>query len=163
MRFAHALVALLPLLGSALVAARGAPKPLTHVTCAEYDAFVTQNVEWEKNGSLEHIDPGPKEAGLYKMGHKTIKRDQNRKGRRYDLFKYTFFVGVGKAAGDVLYVQADRKYGEGLGQQFLVNFRDVNDSSKILKQYWIKPNERCTIKSPFAAAAVGKITVWSRI
>lgn len=44
----------------------------------------------------------------------------------------------------VLYAQADRKDGEGMGQQFRVNFWGDN-KDKPLASYWVYPQERCVI------------------
>ncbi|UZJ55681.1 hypothetical protein CBS101457_005001 [Exobasidium rhododendri] len=101
----------------------------------------------------------------------TLDRDASKDGNieRFDYIRveksstaytYTIRAGAGQAQGSTLFVEAERTYGKGTGQQFKVNFERLDSS--ILKSYWITANVRCTIASPFPAYLLGRITVQAR-
>lgn len=173
MRFSTTLAIIIPFVACStfvnkVAAERKIDKKLT---CLEYDENYaeTKGTHWEENGSLRwNFSPkiGDKDYGdILFSESKRIVRDMGRKWNPNDEFWYTLSAGTGKAVGSELWVQCERAKGEGLGQQFKVNFlsKSKDPKTNVLKSYWIMPNQRCKIPSTFAADQVGKITVDSVI
>jgi hypothetical protein len=143
------------------------------VECAEYNSFIDKGIDWKLAQDIEtHRDvpesvlegEAKEEGGLYKTAYLHSNIPQAGKGgEQEDHYMYSFHFGVGCAKDSQLFIECDRKKGKGLGQQFRVNFYDKDDSAIVLRSYWIIPNQRCTTKSPFAAAQVGHITVDYRL
>jgi GNAT superfamily N-acetyltransferase len=124
------------------------PPPLILVKCAEYNDQVTKGVKWREEGYLTQNGNDLVPRGMSKYDTLSI--------HDYD---YTIAAGVDTTSGSKVVVQVSLR-GKGLGQQLLVTYLDRNKS--VLRSYWIWPNQRCTVESPFPASLVDTIKVSSR-
>jgi hypothetical protein len=118
------------------------------IQCGIYDEKKTPGVKWESKGILS-IEDGSKGGKLAKMNYIKV----------HD-YMYTIHDGTGRIKGSTLYGNVIRSSGKGTGQQFKMNFLDFNGEA--VRSYWILPNQRCTIESPFDAREIVAISIDAR-
>jgi hypothetical protein len=127
------------------------------ISCVEFDATSTQDVKWLNKGVLGHSETSQQINGELSMyDHVKVK---SRNGKTS--YKYTVSAGMGALKSSNLWVQVERRKGEGLGQRFKFTFLDPDGAT--LGAYRIWPNERCTTTSTFDSQQVDTILVESRV
>jgi hypothetical protein len=152
------IITFIPLFLSLLSATTLAYPPRTGVDrglCLAYDYMnPPEDIIWSKHFDLRNDDSPNDLLSVSRNVKAKTESDAVQDGGKYTVYKYTIHAGISKT--NDLHIYAERAVGKGLGQEFKVNLFGT-DASRLVS-YWINANDRCSIKLPWPASSVVKVT-----